>query len=184
MRHLILPLALTCAALAGCQQQQQQAANDKAKGAGDPFANNGSGNGTPINDNGLGTFGPGAAGLGGLNTAMGEGDRSIVAPVYFGFDKADVSSGEQAKVNAAATWLKSNPNASVILEGNCDWRGTAEYNMSLGDRRAQSVKAALIGAGIPEARINKRSLGSEKAVANGSEDQMANDRRVDFAIVK
>ncbi len=129
-------------------------------------------------------FGPDAKDLGGHNANLGEGDRSILQPVYFGFDKSAIDGAERAKVEAAATYLKANPAAKVVLEGHCDWRGTAEYNLGLGDRRGGNVKTFLLSLGVEDARITTKSLGAQMATANAAAEATTKDRRVDFAVIK
>lgn len=154
---------------------------------GTALENGGVTNTTPVDDSSAkltSEFGSGAEGLGGLNANLGEGDRSILQPVYFGFDKSAIDGAERAKVEAAATYLKANPTARVILEGHCDWRGTAEYNLGLGDRRSGNVKTFLLTLGIEESRITTKSLGAQLAAANAAGEATTRDRRVDFAVLK
>ena len=72
----------------------------------------------------------------------------------------------------------------MLLEGHCDWRGTAEYNLGLGDRRAQAVKQFCRTSGFPTDKLETLSKGSLGAAEKGTEEQMAKDRRVDFVILK
>ena len=72
---------------------------------------------------------------------------------------------EEAKLQALAEYLRSNSKAVVLVEGHCDERGSNEYNLSLGDRRAMSVRAALVALGIDGARVNTKSMGEEAPVA-------------------
>jgi peptidoglycan-associated lipoprotein len=72
----------------------------------------------------------------------------------------------------------------MLLEGHCDWRGTAEYNLGLGDRRAQAVKKLLESQGIASDKLQILSKGSLGAAEKGSEEQMSKDRKVDFVILK
>jgi peptidoglycan-associated lipoprotein len=67
----------------------------------------------------------------------------LLQPVYFGLDRAAVAAPERPKLQAAIKWLADNPTNRLVLVGHCDWRGTAEYNLGLGDRRANAVKQYL-----------------------------------------
>ncbi len=110
--------------------------------------------------------------------------RGALQPVYFDFDRSAIKAGERSKINAAADYLKQNPQYRMLLEGHCDWRGTAEYNLGLGDRRSQAVKQFLATLGLPADRLQILSKGSLGAAEKGTDDQMAKDRRVDFVILK
>ena len=70
-------------------------------------------------------------------------ETSVVEPIYFALDRYAVAQGERAKLQAAIKWLADNPTKNLVLVGHCDWRGTAEYNLGLGDRRANAVKRYL-----------------------------------------
>ena len=105
------------------------------------------------------------------------------APVYFGFDASSLASGEMAKIEAVAEHLQAKPNRVVIVEGNCDERGSNEYNLSLGDLRATSIRKYLESLGIEPNRIQTKSYGEEKpAVAGQGEAVWSKNRRGEFAI--
>ena len=110
--------------------------------------------------------------------------RGLLVSVYFDFDRSAIKKDEQAKITAAADYLKKTPQYRMMLEGHCDWRGTSEYNMGLGDRRAQGVKKFLQTLGISADKLQILSKGSLGAIEKGTEEQMAKDRRVDFVILK
>jgi peptidoglycan-associated lipoprotein len=105
---------------------------------------------------------------------------SVVEPIYFGLDRAAVAVAERPKLDAAVKWLTDNPGKSLVLVGHCDWRGTAEYNLGLGDRRANSVKAFLVAKGADASRLETLSKGSTEAKQGGSQADWDKDRRVDF----
>ncbi len=112
---------------------------------------------------------------------------SAVAPVFFDYDKATLDAPEQEKLRRAADWLLRESNRSITfrIEGNCDPRGTAEYNLGLGDRRASVVKDFLVSLGVEPHRMETISYGLEKAkgTSEGSPETIpswANDRRSDF----
>ncbi len=104
--------------------------------------------------------------------------------VYFDYDQSAIKPSEREKLKAAKDYLDKNPTHRLLLEGRCDWRGTAEYNLSLGDRRATSVKKYLISIGVAATRIESISKGSLEAAKNASEAEMAKDRRCDLVVVK
>jgi len=105
-------------------------------------------------------------------------------PVYFDFNRSAFKKDEQSKIVAAADYLKKTPQYRMLLEGHCDWRGTTEYNMGLGDRRAKEVMQFLKSLGISADKLQVLSKGSLGAAEKGSEEQMAKDRKVDFVILK
>ena len=82
--------------------------------------------------------------------------------IYFDFDKSNLKPKAQEVLKRKAEWLRNNPGESVIIEGHCDERGTNEYNLALGDRRAQSAKNFLINLGIAESRLTTISYGEER----------------------
>ena len=104
--------------------------------------------------------------------------------VYFDFDKSFVKTGERAKLQDAKTYLDSNAGMRLLLEGHCDWRGTAEYNLALGDRRAQAVKQYLQSIGVAPDRLDTVSKGSLEATKNADQAAAAKDRRVDIIVVQ
>ena len=105
------------------------------------------------------------------------------APVYFAFDSTVVPQGEVGKIDAVAQHLESNANRVVVVEGNCDERGSNEYNMALGENRAGIIRNYLVQSGIDASRIHTRSYGEEKPAADGhDEGAWAMNRRGDFAI--
>ncbi|PTX99061.1 OmpA family protein [Opitutus sp. ER46] len=104
--------------------------------------------------------------------------------VYFDYDSSSIKSAERAKLQAAKDYLDKNAGQRLLLEGRCDWRGTAEYNLALGDRRANSVKKYLQSLGVPADRIETLSKGSLEAAKNADEATMAKDRRVDLIVVQ
>jgi peptidoglycan-associated lipoprotein len=116
------------------------------------------------------------------------GDQNRVAlqaqTVYFDYDQSAIKAAEREKLKAAKDYLDKNPTHRLLLEGRADWRGTAEYNLSLGDRRATSVKKYLVSIGVAATRIESISKGSLEAVKNADDATMAKDRRVDLVVVK
>ena len=103
--------------------------------------------------------------------------------VYFGFDSTAVPQGELGKIDAVAQHLTSRPERVVVVEGNCDERGSNEYNMTLGENRAIIVRNYLVQNGIAESRIQTRSYGEEKPAVDGhDESAWSRNRRGEFAI--
>ena len=104
--------------------------------------------------------------------------------VYFDFDKSDLRQDALDQLKKNAQWLKSNPGYRVRLEGNCDERGTTEYNLALGDRRSVAVKNYLAKAGIDAGKLETISYGEEHPVNPGhDESAWSQNRRVDFTII-
>jgi peptidoglycan-associated lipoprotein len=104
--------------------------------------------------------------------------------VYFDFDSSVLKAAEKAKVAAVADYLKANSAAAVKVEGNCDERGTEEYNRSLGERRALAVREELINLGIDPTRVDTISYGKDKpAVPGHDESAWKQNRRDDFVVL-
>jgi peptidoglycan-associated lipoprotein len=98
--------------------------------------------------------------------------------IYFATDAYDIDAEDQATLTKQAAWLQKNPNVNVTVEGHCDERGTREYNLALGDRRANAAKNFLVSAGIAASRISVISYGKERPVAMGSDESAwAQNRR-------
>ena len=93
------------------------------------------------------------------------GDR-----VFFGYDSSDLDSDALELLQDQVAWLKQNSGVSVTIEGHCDERGTREYNLALGEKRAQAVKNYLIGLGINPDRVSTISYGKERPAVVGSND--------------
>jgi peptidoglycan-associated lipoprotein len=124
---------------------------------------------------------PGGAGIGSRSIVPGSqqdleasaGDR-----VFFAFDRADISPEARQILARQADWLRRYPNVTVTIEGHCDERGTREYNLALGERRAQAAKNVLVASGISASRISTISYGKERpAVVGSSEESYAQNRR-------
>ncbi|HFQ81552.1 MAG TPA: peptidoglycan-associated lipoprotein Pal [Desulfobacterales bacterium] len=102
-------------------------------------------------------------------------------PVYFNFDRSNIRKDQISRIEGNAQYLRQNTQATIVVQGNCDERGTSEYNMALGERRAQSAKRYLINLGINPERITTISFGEEKPL-NFGHDELAwsQNRRDDF----
>jgi len=103
--------------------------------------------------------------------------------ILFEFDSANLSVDAQQILRSKADWLQKNPRAQIIIEGHCDERGTNEYNLALGDRRAFSAKSFLVDLGIDESRITTVSYGEERPLdSRSTEEAWAKNRRDHFVI--
>jgi peptidoglycan-associated lipoprotein len=103
--------------------------------------------------------------------------------IYFDFDKSNLKPAAQENLMRKAEWLRENPDATVTIEGHCDERGTNEYNLALGDRRAESAKGFLVDLGISAARLTTISYGEERPVClQSNEECWAKNRRGQFVI--
>ncbi|MBK9323273.1 MAG: peptidoglycan-associated lipoprotein Pal [Bdellovibrionaceae bacterium] len=105
--------------------------------------------------------------------------------VHFDYDKSNVTADNKKILQANAEWIKKNTTYKVQVEGHCDNRGTIEYNLALGERRANAVKAYLVSLGVPTARLSIISYGKEKPIEQGdSEAAFAKNRRANFLPVQ
>lgn len=106
------------------------------------------------------------------------GDR-----VFFDFDKYDIRADQRGTVEALAAWLDTNPSVTLTIEGHCDERGTREYNLALGERRANAVRDYLVALGTNPARLSTVSFGEERPAVLGSNDSAwAQNRRGVFVV--
>ncbi|KTF69897.1 peptidoglycan-associated lipoprotein Pal [Sphingomonas sp. HT-1] len=98
--------------------------------------------------------------------------------IHFGLDQSDIDQESRAVLDSQAKWLVAHPNVRITLEGHCDERGTREYNLALGDRRANAAKNYLAAQGVSADRITTISYGKERPVAMGSDEaSWAQNRR-------
>src|SRR3954465_15898839 len=101
--------------------------------------------------------------------------------IYFDYDKAALSSDSKSKLSQNAEWIKGHPNVTVQIEGHTDERGSVEYNLALGERRAKSVQAYLRNLGVDNKRMSIMSYGEEKPIAQGSDESAwSKNRRANF----
>jgi peptidoglycan-associated lipoprotein len=179
---LFLVLASAALVLAGCSKKPQRP-DPSATALGQSVGPGGTGlSSTPLNpilDNGLVDRGVDPFGPDGMN-------RSALATntVYFDFDQSAIKASERPKLKAAKEYLDKNPGTKLVLEGHCDWRGTAEYNLGLGDRRANAVKKYLLSIGVSADKLDTLSKGSLDAKPNAAAAEMEKDRRVDLLVSK
>lgn len=107
----------------------------------------------------------------------------VLASAHFDFDNSAIKPSERAQLTKAADYLKEHPNAHILIEGHCDWYGTTEYNLALGDRRANSAKHYLEQLGVSAQQIETLSKGSLDATKNLSKSDAYVDRRADVILV-
>ena len=126
------------------------------------------------------------AGAGGVFSETRTVDSSVTfEAVHFGYDSFLVPPQEVAKITQVGQYLLENPSRVTTVDGHCDERGSNEYNLSLGEQRAQAVRKTLIDLGIDAARIQTRSFGKEKPLDPGhSEASWAKNRRGEFVVYK
>ena len=105
--------------------------------------------------------------------------------ILYEFDSASLSVDAQQILRRKAEWLRENPRARVNIEGHCDERGTNEYNLALGDRRAFSAKSFLVDLGIDDSRLTTVSYGEEQPIdSRSAEDAWSQNRRAHFVITE
>lgn len=103
--------------------------------------------------------------------------------IHFGFDSYELSSQAQQILSGMADYLRTNPDLTVIVEGHCDERGTDEYNLALGQQRAESAKVFLVNLGVGAERLKTFSYGENRPIAVGhNEASWARNRRAKFVI--
>ena len=188
----LLCVAIMSAGMIGCAKKQALSPEDTAllKG-GDrgTFITGGAENGE--NEELLSPVGATITGLNGDGLApqdpfwgdnLANGERPF-EPIFFGFDQYNIGADERAKLQAVANYLDSNPEARILIEGYCDWKGTPAYNKSLGDRRASSVKQYLADLGADTNRVDVLSMGDEFATPNADSTTSALERKAHFVVL-
>ncbi len=111
-------------------------------------------------------------------------ETKLLKDIHFDFDKYEVRRGDEEILKENVAWLKKNPKTKVQVEGHCDERGTVEYNLALGERRANHVKQFLVSLGIASDRISTISYGKERPLERGhDEEAWAKNRRVHFVVL-
>jgi peptidoglycan-associated lipoprotein len=107
--------------------------------------------------------------------------RPPLRDIFFDTDRATIEPEAKATLDRNVKWLRANPSATVVIEGHCDERGTVEYNLALGERRAQAAREYLVAAGINPERISTVSYGKERPFVLGhDEDAWRWNRRAHF----
>ena len=174
MSRILVLMLIACLGVVGCGHKPPKA--DESQ----PGQQVGAG----VDANGAGANGASAAGQnqgGDDETAGPQGGLLATRIVYFDFDSSDLKGEATDIVGAHAKYLANNPTARVRLEGHTDDRGSREYNIGLGERRAQSVRRALLLQGATEAQLSTVSYGAERpAVAGHDEAAWSKNRRVEI----
>jgi peptidoglycan-associated lipoprotein len=184
MKNISKTLGLALAAavffLSACAKKPVRATPEATPTGPAPSANN------TINPEQI-AVGPEPSSLQVRDTSIGtpaDDNKSVVEAIYFALDRSAVAQAERPKLQAAVKWLGENAEKNLVLVGHCDWRGTAEYNLGLGDRRANAVKKYLESLGVDPKRLETLSKGSTDAKQSGGEAEWQKDRRVDFIVLK
>jgi peptidoglycan-associated lipoprotein len=159
MRFKILSIFAVLVLLAACETAPDEGG-----------ASGGAGGGSAATS-GAGTMGGPQAGTQ-EDLVVNVGDR-----VFFDFDKFSLKPEARATLEKQSAWLKKYPSVTVVIEGHCDERGTREYNLALGERRANSAKDYLVTLGINPSRIKTISYGEERPVALGSNEKSWSQNR-------
>ena len=109
--------------------------------------------------------------------------RGYLKDAFFDFDQAEIRTDQRDKLAADGIWLKSHPSVKVRVEGHCDERGTAAYNMALGERRAAAVQEYLVSLGVDASRLQTISYGKERPFALGHDEAAWAENRRDHFLV-
>jgi peptidoglycan-associated lipoprotein len=169
----LMPMLLACSLLAACSGASKSTVDE---GAADGAANAGGAASSGVTD---GSLGAGSA-MGG-SALGGPGASAENRIIYFEFDRFDVKPEYQAVIKAHGQYLSANPGARVRLEGHADERGSREYNIGLGEKRAQAVRQVLLLQGATVDQLSTVSYGEERpAVIGSDEEAWALNRRVEI----
>lgn len=162
MRLNLLPLFAAVLLVAACETAPEETGD--TTGGGDTTATTG---GTSADVSSDPTSAPPAGPVPGSQEDLNQtaGDR-----VFFGFDRYDLTSAARETLRAQAAWMQANPGVTVTVEGHADERGTREYNLALGERRANSIKNYLIALGVDGDRVRTISFGKERPTVLGSNE--------------
>jgi peptidoglycan-associated lipoprotein len=187
---LIYPIVLaTMLAAIGCKHEPGKITQLPGENSGMVGNENGAGTlpgGTMPTDNGVSSQ-PGGGQTAGLDSFEGMTmDRTALAAdtIHFPYDSAVIKDSEQANLQAVASALSSDSSAKLLIEGNCDERGTEEYNRSLGERRALAAREALAKLGLDPMRVRTISYGKDKPADTGhDESAWKQNRRDDFVLL-
>jgi peptidoglycan-associated lipoprotein len=158
MKKTALALVSALFLVAACDSSS----SDNANGAG-----NGMGNGT--GSNGI---------LGTTADGQSVGDR-----VFFALDSSVLTSEAQSTLDRQAAWLKANSSVNIVVEGHCDERGTREYNLALGERRATAAKNYLVSTGVSAGRVSTVSYGKERPAVEGSDESAWSQNRRSVTVI-
>jgi peptidoglycan-associated lipoprotein len=170
MRFSLVTTFAAALLLAACSTPSEEASTTSGSGS--------SGTGTTQSSGTTGSTIPGPQPGSQEELTVEVGDR-----VFFDFDKYDVRADQRGTVEALAAWLDTNPSVTLSIEGHADERGTREYNLALGERRANAVRDYLVALGTNPARLTTVSFGEERPAVLGSNDSAwAQNRRGVFVV--
>lgn len=166
-----LLMVLTLALFAACSGKK---VGSGASGSGDAAGQSGSGSDSAGGSGTGGTYGSSGSGI---------GSDGKLSTIYFEFDKAALSDDARNALKSNYQYANKNPKMTLVIEGHCDNRGTEEYNLALGERRAKAIRDYLVNLGLPSKRLSVISYGEEKPALTGdSEEAWAKNRRGEFVI--
>jgi peptidoglycan-associated lipoprotein len=112
-------------------------------------------------------------------------EKGYIQDIFFDYDKSEIRPDSREKLDKAAGWMKQHPEAEFLLEGHCDERGTREYNLALGDRRANATRDYLVSLGVDAAKLTTISYGKERPFVEGhDESAWSKNRRTHFVQTK
>lgn len=118
-------------------------------------------------------------------TGSDSGTIKGLKTIHFGYDKSSLDATAKQDISGNVEWMKKNSTAKLQIEGHCDARGTIEYNVALGERRANAVKSYMLSLGLAADRLSVISYGKEKPISTGdSEEVYAKNRRANFVPVQ
>ena len=178
MRIASFAVLAIVAAVSGCASTSETSSDTAA-----PVTSITPGTSSGATSSGIGTGTATGRALDSGSMTASRGDRpDLKRSVYYEFDRYDVKPEYHALVQTHARWLVANPQARLTIEGNTDERGSREYNVALGQRRAESVTRMLVTMGVKPEQIEAVSFGKEKPRAAGQDEaSLAENRRSDFA---
>ncbi|MGE0725160.1 MAG: peptidoglycan-associated lipoprotein Pal [Alphaproteobacteria bacterium] len=169
MRMKVLSLVAAVLLVAACESTPETAPSTDASASSSSTTDPSAAGRTGVQSGGIGAVTPGSQ----RDLEVNVGDR-----VFFDTDRSDLSPEARETVGRQAEWLRRFPNVRVTIEGHADERGTREYNLALGERRAVAVRNYLVALGIPANRVSTLSYGKERPAVVGSNDSAwAQNRR-------
>ena len=174
MRMKILSIAAALLLVAACASEEKEVATSSGSGASQQKSAS-SGSSTSVS----GGSSVSAPAAGSAEEFITIGDR-----VYFDFNKAEIRTDGTSTLNDQAAWLKKYPNITIVIEGHADERGTREYNLALGERRANAVKEYLVSRGVSADRVETVSYGKERPAVLGSNDSAWSQNRRGVSVVR
>lgn len=177
-RRLIAVLALTLLTTAACGTRKPNSASVSTT-EGSITDTSAAGRNDVVFDNNMDGMNNGAAGSQENLVAQAGSDR-----VFFGYDSSELTGEGRSVLERQAAWLNQNQNVGISIEGHADERGTREYNLALGERRAQASKNYLVSLGVPADRLNTISYGKERPAVMGSDEQAHSKNRRAVTVVQ